>query len=449
MSRENTGEKRAPNIILVNCDDLGYGDVGCYGSQVHSTPALDRMAAEGVRFTDFYMAAPVCSPSRAAMMTGCYPQRVGLESGCEICVLRPGEPIGLSADEVTVAQTLKAAGYATEIIGKWHCGDQPEFLPTRHGFDRWYGLPYSNDMGITQSFDGPPLPLMRDEEVVQQQPDQAALTERYMEEALRFIRANRTGRFFLYLAHMYVHVPLYAPERFLAQSRNGKYGATVEHVDWCMAVLFDELRRQGLDEDTLVIFTSDNGGSIRAGGSNAPLRGQKGTTWEGGMRVPCIARWPGVVPAGATCQELATAMDFLPTFTGLAGGAAPGDRPLDGRDIADLMRAPGESATPHEALYYYFERELRAVRSGPWKLHLTSGELYNLRDDVAEQVDVAGQHPDIVADLRQRAEACRRDLGDSLTGASGAGCRPCGRVADPRPLTEYDEGHPYMVAMYD
>ena len=449
MGKPVAEASRRPNVILVNCDDLGYGDVGCYGSQVHSTPELDRMAREGVLFTDFYMAAPVCSPSRAAMMTGCYPQRVGLESGCEICVLRPGEPIGLSAEETTVAQILNDAGYATEIIGKWHCGDQPEFLPTRHGFDSWYGLPYSNDMGITRSFDGPPLPLMRNEEVIQQQPDQAALTERYMEEALRFINEHRDGPFFLYLAHMYVHVPLYAPDRFLKQSRNGRYGATVEHVDWCMAALFEELSRLGLEENTLVVFTSDNGGSIRAGGSNGSLRGEKGTTWEGGMRVPCIMRWPGAIPAGGVCEEVATAMDFLPTLARLCGGRMPSDRTVDGRDIGDLIIGADDSKTPHSALFYYFERELRAVRSGPWKLHLSSGELYNLREDVGETCDVAGQNAAIVAELQSLAEDCRRDLGDSLTGTSGSGCRPCGRVEDPQPLTRYDADHPYMVAMYD
>lgn len=439
-----------PNIILINCDDLGYGDVGCYGSTCHSTPTLDRMAAGGMRFTDFYMAAPMCSPSRAAMMTGCYPQRVGLESGCEICVLRPGEPIGLSSAEVTVAEVLKRAGYATEVIGKWHCGDQPEFLPTRHGFDSWYGIPYSNDMGMTQRHpDFPPLPLMRDEEVVQEQPDQAALTERYVEEAVRFIRANREGPFFLYLAHMYVHVPLYAPERFLKQSRNGKYGAAVEHVDWCTDVLLYELKQLGIDDDTLVVFTSDNGGAPQHGASNAPLRGHKGTTWEGGMRVPCIMRWPGVIPAGAECAEVATAMDFLPTLARLAGQETPGDRIIDGKDIVPLMTAEPGASTPCHELFYYRERQLQALRAGDWKLHLTSGELYNLRSDIGETTDVAAANPAVVSDLRRRADACRRDLGDALTDTEGANCRPCGRVDNPQPLTTFDPEHPYIVALYD
>ncbi|MCK5803292.1 MAG: sulfatase [Lentisphaeria bacterium] len=438
-----------PNIILINCDDLGYGDVGCYGSELHSTPALDRLAAEGMRFTDFYMAAPVCSPSRAAMMTGCYPQRVGLETGCEIGVLRPGEPIGLSADETTVAEILQRAGYATEIIGKWHCGDQPEFLPTRHGFDHWYGIPYSNDMGISVHHpEMPPLPLMRDEEVVQEQPDQTCITERYTEEAVRFIRANRQRPFFLYLAHTYVHVPLYAPERFLQQSRNGRYGAAVEHIDWTTDVLLQELERLGLADDTLVIFTSDNGGAPRHGASNAPLRGQKATTWEGGQRVPCIMRWPGVVPAGTTCGEMSTAMDLLPTLAELAGQAAPTDRIIDGRSILPLMQGRGEQ-TPHEAFFYYRMHELQAVRSGDWKLHLQSTELYNLRDDVAESQNVADANPEVVARLQELAARCREDLGDSLAGVEGKNRRPCGRVDDPQPLTRYSPDHPYMVAMYD
>jgi len=438
----------SPNIILVNCDDLGYGDVGCYGSELHSTPVLDRMAEDGLRFTDFYMAAPVCSPSRAAMMTGCYPQRIGLETGEEICVLRPGNSIGLSADETTVAAILQTAGYATKIIGKWHCGDQPEFLPTRHGFDSWYGLPYSNDMGMAKRFTGPPLPLMRDEEVVQQQPDQASLTERYLEDAVWFIRTNRNQPFFLYFAHMYVHVPIYAPERFLAQSRNGAFGAAVEHVDYCMAVLFHELKQLGLDSNTLVIFTSDNGGAPWAGSSNAPLRGRKGTTWEGGMRVPCIMRWPDRIPSGGVCNEVATAMDLLPTLAGLCGREPPSDRIIDGKNILPLMLAASGSS-PHDVLHYYLERELQAIRSGRWKLHLVSGELYDLHADIGETRDVAADNPGVVTELRRRADICREDLGDSLQDVAGKNLRPCGRVSDPKPLTTYDPAHPYMIAMYD
>ena len=309
-----------PNIILINCDDLGYGDIGCYGSELNRTPFLDRMAAEGIRFTDFYMASSICTPSRGAMMTGCYPPRIGFGSFDGRGVLWPGQAYGLGPQEVTIAQLLKQAGYATKLVGKWHCGDQKEFLPTRFGFDSYYGLPFSNDMARIdmgrpgEQYDNPPLPLVRDEEVIQEQPDQRALTERYVEESVRFIRENRDRPFFLYFAHMYVHRPRYVPKHSLSESQNGAYGAAVEQIDWSAGVLFDELKRLGLDEDTLVIFTSDNGASITnmdKGGSNGPLRGGKGTTWEGGQRLPCIMRWPERIPAGAVCTEIATAMDFL------------------------------------------------------------------------------------------------------------------------------------------
>jgi arylsulfatase A-like enzyme len=329
-----------PNIILINCDDLGYGDLGCYGSPVNRTPALDRLAVEGMRFTDFYMAAPVCSPSRGAMLTGCYPRRIGFGSFDNgAWVLRPGYTTGLNTSEITIAGLLKERGYETKLVGKWHCGDQPEFLPTRHGFDSYYGLPYSNDMGRQPPREHwPPLPLLRDEEVIQQQPDQAGLTERYVEECVRFLRQPRREPFFLYLAHMYVHLPIYVQERFLRESENGKYGAAVACIDWSTGVLMHELRRLGLEDNTLVVFTSDNGshGGLN-GSSNLPLRGGKGTTWEGGMRLPCIMRWPGVISAGSTCREVATSMDFLPTFAGLAGACAPNDRIIDGKDIRPLM----------------------------------------------------------------------------------------------------------------
>ena len=449
-------DHRPPNIVLVNCDDLGYGDLGCYGSEVNQTPVLDRMAAEGLRFTDFYMASPVCSPSRGAMMTGCYPPRIGFGAFEGRIVLFPGQPVGLSAEETTVATLLKRAGYATEIVGKWHCGDQPEFLPTRHGFDSYYGIPYSNDMGRQGGVARfPPLPLVRDEETIQAQPDQAALTERYVEECVRFIRAEKDRPFFLYLAHMYVHRPIYAPARFLSESRNGRYGAGVACVDWAMDVLFQELERLGLDEDTLVIFTSDNGSRARdEGGSNAPLRGIKTTTWEGGQRVPCIMRWPSRIPAGTECNAVATAMDFLPTFAGIAGQATPDDRIIDGKDIAPLMLSGGEGDSPHEAFFYYRMNALEAVRCGRWKLHVRKSdeemaELYDLETDIGEQNNVYDAHPEVVAELTARLDACRRDLGDEATGFVGENVRPIGHVDNPDTLTHYDPDHPYMVAMYD
>jgi len=446
---------RKPNIILMNADDLGYGDLGCYGSTANSTPALDRLAAEGVRFTDFYMASSACSPSRGAMMTGCYPPRIGFDTFEGQIVLFPGQGVGLNSSEITVATLLKQQGYATALVGKWHCGDQPEFLPTRHGFDRYYGLPYSNDMGRMKVLmeDGdspyPPLPLLRDEEVIEEQPDQASLTERYVEEAVRFMRENRDRPFFLYFAHMHVHLPLIASRRFLDRSRNGPYGATVECIDWSMAAILAELQRLGLDKDTLIVFTSDNGSKAINGGSNAPLRGTKATTWEGGQRLPCIAWWPGHVPAGGVCRELSSAMDFLPTFTRLAGGEPPTDRVLDGKDIRPFLFGDPDAKSEYEAFYYYFSSELQAVRSGDWKLHVLSGELYNLAEDIGETRNVADRHADVVGRLEALAQKGREDLGDSARNISGKNRRPIGRVPNPRPLTQYDPTHPYMIGMYD
>ncbi len=438
-----------PNIVLINCDDMGYGDIGCYGSRTNRTPALDAMAAEGMRLTDFYMPAPVCSPSRGGMLTGCYPRRIGFGTFNGKPVLFPGYDCGLNPSEVTMAALLKRQGYATALIGKWHCGDQREFLPTRHGFDSYYGLPYSNDMGLMKRWPYyPPLPLMRDEEVVQEQPDQAPLTERYTEAAVRFMRENRDRPFFLYLAHMYVHVPLYVPPQFDG-AWNGVYGAAMACLDWSTAALLYELKRLGLDERTMVIFTSDNGGAIRSGGCNAPLRGAKGTTWEGGLRVPCIVRWPGTVPAGSTCPEITTAMDFLPTFAAMAGGEPPCDRIIDGKDIGPLLRGEAGARSPHEAFFYYGCDNLDAVRAGRWKLHLSTGQLYDLVADVGESQNVAAEHADVVRDLRARADACREDLGDAAVGAPGKNCRPVGRVAKADTLTHFDEEHPYIVASYD
>ncbi len=469
-----------PNVILINCDDLGYGDLGCYGSQVHDTPALDRMAAEGTRLTDFYMASPVCSPSRGAMLTGCYPARIGFDSFDGIHVLFPGMGVGLNPSEVTIARLLKDAGYSTMMVGKWHCGDQPEFLPTRHGFDHWLGLPYSNDMGIQpnaltaeeradieEKFDiklppplQVPLPLLLDEDVIEAQPDQASLTSRYLQESVRFIREKQDEPFFLYFAHMYVHLPIYVQPRFAEESRNGPYGAAVRCIDWAADVLLHELGQLGIDDNTIVIFTSDNGALARPGeGSNLPLRANKGTTWEGGQRVPCIVRWPGQIPPGVESNAMTTAMDLYPTIAAWCGAEVPSDRTIDGRDISSILR--GENNTsPHEAFFYYSGSDLEAVRAGRWKLHVYKSpnrrggtgpiqELYDLEVDIAETTNVAESHPDVVAELLRHIDRARDDLGDGASGVEGKGCRPVGRVSDPVPLTTFDPDHPYYMAEYD
>lgn len=447
--------KTAPNIVLINCDDLGYGDLGCYGSNRNRTPNIDRLAQEGMRFADFYMASPVCSPSRAAMMTGCYPPRIGFGSFHGQVVLFPGYDIGLSQEEVTVASQLKMAGYATKIIGKWHCGDQPEFLPTRHGFDEYFGIPYSNDMGRQSDRpDNPPLPVMRNEAVVQQQPDQRGITERYTEEAVSFIDSHQDEPFFLYLAHMYVHVPLFVPKQFLQSSENGAYGGAVECIDWSVGVIVNRLKELGIAEKTLIVFTSDNGSRAQGeGGSNDPCRGTKQETWEGGQRVPCIMRWPDRIEAGETCDAVVTSMDFFPTFSALAGVPVPGDRKIDGHDISALMFNAKATAS-NDTFYYYRQNSLEAVRVGDWKLHFRKQdeaiqELYNLRDDIGESRNRYSEVPEVVASLEAKASAIRQDLGDEALGIDGKGNRPIGRVENAKPLTEYRSDHPYMIAMYD
>jgi len=405
---------RRPNIVIIYADDLGYGYLGCYGHPAIRTPHLDRMAAEGMRFTQWYSAAPVCTPSRAALLTGRYPVRSGLTR-----VLFPQSQGGIPASEVTLAEVLKEAGYQTAAIGKWHLGHLPQYLPVRHGFDSWFGIPYSNDMhpfegpGSSGAKKHPPLPLMRDDKVIETEPDQSTLTPRYTGEALRKIRAFRGRPFFLYYAHTFPHVPLYASPRFRGASLRGLYGDVVEEIDWSVGEILRTLASAGQDRNTLVIFSSDNGPWLarrQMGGSAGLLREGKTTTWEGGMRVPCIVRMPGVVPQGRASSEMGSMLDLVPTIAALAG-AAPPRATLDGDDIGAVLR--GGSLGRERAFFYWRGEELCAVRRGPWKLHRITNTaewkaettrhdpplLFHLEHDPSEKYDLAKERPDIVSAL--------------------------------------------------
>lgn len=436
-----------PNIVIIYCDDLGYGDIGPFGSTRNRTPNLDRMAREGLRLTSFYSTSGVCTPSRASLLTGCYPIRVGMDrDSLERCVLFPAGKKGLHPDEVTIAEALRDAGYATACIGKWHLGDQPEFLPTRQGFDTYFGIPYANNFGPGPDGD-PPLPLVRGDRVIEAPVDQDTITQRYTREALRFIRRNRSRPFFLYLAHTMPHVPVHVHGGFRGRSKNGIYGDAIEELDASTGRILEAIRELDIAERTLVIFTSDNGATSGNARSNAPLRGKKGTTWEGGMRVPCIAWWPGRIPAGAESAEMTATLDVLPTVARLTGAELAKGRKIDGKDVTPILLAEDGARSPHEAFWYYQMDQLQAVRSGKYKLHLPLAEkkknwgdpdvdtpllLFDLEADIGEEHDVAKDHPDVVEHLLALAERARAELGD--VGRVGEGCRPAGRVENPAPL---------------
>ena len=421
-----------PNFIVVFIDDMGYGDIGAFGSTENRTPEIDAMADAGMKLTSFY-AHPVCTPSRAALMTGCYPIRNGLQTGLWHPVLMPGDPQGIHPEEVTVAEVLRDRGYATGIIGKWHLGDQPEFLPNNHGFDYYFGLPYSNDMSPFMPLNPrnhPPLPLLRNGEVVREvSEDQSFLTGSYAAEALDFIERNHKQPFFLYIPHSMVHVPLWAGEDFSGTSSNGVLGDCIEEIDWSVGEIRRKLEQLGIAENTLVFFTSDNG---PARGSAGPLRGRKGSTFEGGVRVPPLAYWPGTIPGGSSYGDTASTMDILPTFAALAGAESP-SHGVDGFDIAPILKGQTERSTPYEAFYYYRGYELRAVRSGEWKLH-TDGTLYNLETDIAEGNDRSGDEPEVVARLSTLLEKGRETLGDGPQWPGDPGialpesARPIGKI---------------------
>jgi len=442
-----------PNIIIVFTDDQGYADVGCFGAKGFNTPNLDRMAEEGVLFTDFHATTAVCSASRVSLLTGCYPERVSI-----LGALGPGSKIGINSEEVTIAEILKSCEYATAVYGKWHLGDNPKFLPMRHGFDEYFGLPYSNDMWPNHPTAGdryPPLPLIEGEEIIQYMPDQTMLTTWYTERAVKFIENNYDKPFFLYVPHSMPHVPLHVSDKFKGKSERGLYGDVIMEIDWSVGQIMAALKEHDIDEQTLMIFTSDNGPWLSYGdhaGSADPLREGKGTMFEGGMREPCIMRWPGRIPAGTVCRELATTMDILPTVTKLVGGKLP-EHYIDGNDILPLMTGKKGAKSPTEVYYCYYGGRLEAVRSGKWKLHFphsyrtmagkpggTGGkpnpysqagiglELFDLENDISETTNVADKHPDVVKRLQILGEKAREDLGDRLTKRKGKGVRPPGRL---------------------
>jgi arylsulfatase A-like enzyme len=428
--------QRRPNVILIYADDLGYGDLACYGHPTIRTPNLDRMAAEGMRFTQYYSANPLCSPSRASLMTGRLHIRTGVNR-----VLFPWSTGGLPESEITIAQALKPAGYATMCVGKWHLGHLPRYLPTTRGFDRYFGIPYSNDMSLSQwprSYRGDParveqqygnqpeIPLMRDGAVVERNPDQTQLTPRYTAEAVRFVKesASASRPFFLYFPHTFPHVPLYASQRFSGKSRRGLYGDAVEELDWSVGELFRTLRETGRDRDTLVLFTSDNGparmentDNLATGGSAGPFRDYKGTTWEGGVREPFLAWWPTKIKAGSLSHAFAEAMDVFSTIAGVAGIRMPAGREYDGADLGGVLFR-GEAG--REALHFYYQADqVRGVRQGAWKLHLIASRrlaqnaqleveqpplLYHLEQDPSERFNLARKHPEVVARLQKLVE---------------------------------------------
>ncbi len=461
-----------PNIILILADDLGYGDLGCQGSRTIRTPNLDAMAAQGTRFTSFYVAQAVCSASRAALMTGCYPNRVSMQGA-----LNHTSREGIHPDEHLLPEMLKEQGYVCGAFGKWHLGTTPLFSPLKNGFDEFWGIPYSNDNSKyhpSLAAEMPPLPLYEDAKVIETDPDQGQFTRRITEKAVSFIRRHEAKPFFLYVPHVMPHVPIFASEKFKGRSPHGLYADVVEELDWSVGMILAAVRQAGIDDRTLVLFFSDNGPFLSYGnhaGSAAPLREGKLTSFEGGVRVPFIARWPGRVPAARVCDEPLTEMDLKPTVAAWLGAPAPAKK-TDGRDVSDLWFGKEGAVSPHEALVFYAGNELQAVRSGPWKLHFAhpyitvTGEpgrdgkpsnwenmkpaaitqsgiagiatrhgyqvaeqaeaLYDLKADPGESRDVAAAHPEVVERLKKLAEPFRSQLGDSLRAVKGAEVRPAG-----------------------
>jgi len=424
-----------PNFVLIFIDDMGYGDIGPFGNTVNQTPNLDKMAEEGICLTNFYVSNTACTPSRSALMTGCYADRIGMDGGVNF----PGESRGLNPREITIADMLKEAGYATGCFGKWHMGDQVEFLPLEHGFDEYAGIPYSNDMWEqhpnsknwkTQPV--PPLTWIEGDEVVAHIPDgksQALLADAITDAAVDFIKRNHDRPFFAYVPHAYVHLPRYTLEERAKKAEGDVTRAQIEEVDASVGRILDTIRELGIANNTLVLFTSDNGGSI--GTSMGPLRGGKGgPKYEGHMRVPTVAWWPKTIPAGSVSAEIGATIDMLPTLAALAGGKTPADRVIDGQDISDVLLGKPGAKSPHEILYY----EYQGIRRGPWKLvrvNKNKEELYNLDDDFGETKNLIEQHPDIAAELAA--------LLDSHEQSVTSNKRESAFVDDPKPLATADD----------
>ena len=455
---------RPPNVVVIFMDDMGYGDIGPFGAEGYATPHLDRMAKEGRIFTDFYVTQAVCSASRAGLLTGCYNVRVGI-----LGALGPKSAHGINANEVTIAEICKQKDYATACYGKWHLGHHKKFLPMQHGFDDYFGLPYSNDMWpyhpgvahlpIKQRLKRwPHLPLIDNNEIVNPKvtgKDQEQLTTQYTERAVEFIEANKKQPFFLYVPHSMVHVPLYVSDKFKGKSERGLFGDVMMEVDWSVGQILDALRRNDLAENTLVVFTSDNGPWLSYGdhaGTAGPLREGKGTMFDGGCRESTIMWWPGTVPAGTKCHEPAMTIDILPSVAELAGAELPEHR-IDGKSIVPLIKGEADATSPHEAYYFYYGTQLQAVRMGNWKLHFPHGyrtmagrkggtggkptaysqakielSLFDLSSDIGEETNVADKHPEVVKQIQDLADKMRAELGDSGTKVRGSGTRQPGRI---------------------
>lgn len=455
------------NFVIIFIDDEGYGDVGCFGATGFQTPNIDALAGDGMRFTNFYSGSAVCTPSRAALLTGCYPPRIGMTK-----VLFPFDSTGLNTEEITIAELLKKKGYATAVVGKWHLGHHREFLPLQHGFDEYLGLPYSNDMWpvhynglpVTEDnhmkrwkLDCPPLPLMDGNSKVGEigtLDDQGMLTALYTERAVDFIRRNRENPFFLYLPHTMAHVPLGVSDKFKGLSGQGMYGDVMMEIDWSVGEIMQTLRECNIENNTLVIFTTDNGPWLNYGnhaGSAGGLKEGKGTVFEGGFRVPCIMTWPGIIPAATICSQIASSIDILPTLADIAGTGMP-EKEIDGISLFSLLKGDFKDTVRRE-FFFYSGRTLSAVRSGNWKLvfpHTYNtnvgsevgmdgwpgtmkrmnylGGLYNLRRDPGERYDRSQEYPGMVSELENLADQMREKLGDSKSGKEGMENRPPGRI---------------------